>query len=160
MTPLIAALPFDQIVGSIGKVIDDLFTSDQERLQAQIELTKLGIETHRIEADLARGQQRINEIEAAHASRFIAGWRPGLGWVGVVGMGYQFVIYPFLTWAWTVMQAAQWVPRDLTAPPVLDVDALWVMLAGILGLGTWRTVERVRGVARAKFEAEPEGKDP
>lgn len=38
------------------------------------------------------GQIEVNKEEAKHASIFVAGWRPFIGWVGGVGLGYTFVL--------------------------------------------------------------------
>ncbi len=135
------------IVEAVGKIADDLFTSDKERLDAQIELQRLGIEEQRIEAGLLSGQHEINKVEAGHASIFVAGWRPAIGWVGVAAMTYQFILYPFLVWAWAAMQAAGWINTALAAPPVLATDALWVILTGILGIGTLRSFDKKTGTA-------------
>ncbi len=129
------------IVEAVGKIADDLFTSDKERLDAQIELAK-------VEAGLMTGQMEINKAEAAHASIFVAGWRPAIGWIGAAAMGYQFLAYPMLQWAWAFMQAKGWVPGELQPPPMLETDALWVVLCGILGIGTMRTFEKKAGVTR------------
>ncbi len=143
MNPLIAP-----IVETVGKIADDLFTSDEERLRAQIESDRLGLEAARIDADLIKGQQEINKVEAASTSTFVAGWRPALGWVSVAGMAYQYILYPLLTWAWAYLQAQGWIPDNVKPPPLLDIEALMVLLAGILGLATNRTFEKVKGVAR------------
>lgn len=41
-----------------------------------------------------------------------------------------------------------WVPAELQPPPMLDTDALWVILTGILGIAGARTFEKVRGVSK------------
>ena len=87
------------IVDAIGKIADDLFTSDKERLDAQIELQKVNIEAAKIDASLATGQMEVNKAEATNTSLFVAGWRPAIGWVGAASMLYQFLTYPFLVWA-------------------------------------------------------------
>lgn len=143
MSPLIAP-----IVETVGRIADDLWTSDEERLKAQIESDKLGLEAARIDADLIRGQQEINKVEAASNSTFVAGWRPAIGWVGVVALAYQFVLYPLLTWAWAYFQAQGWISDGFKSPPLLDIEALMVLMTGILGLATNRTFEKVKGVAR------------
>ena len=145
MSPLIGG-----VVEAVGRVADDLFTSDEERLKAQIESDRIGLEAAKVDADLIKGQQEINKVEAAHASIFVAGWRPAIGWVGVVALAYQFILYPLLTWAWAYLQAQGWIPTTVTAPPLLDVEALMVLLTGILGIAGARTFEKVRGVDRAK----------
>ena len=144
MNPLIVG----GIVEAVGKIADDLFTSDKERLDAEIELQKIGVEVAKIDAGLVAGQVEVNKVEAAHASLFVAGWRPAIGWIGAAAMAYQFLLYPLLVWGWSVMQARGWVSLTLAVPPMLETDALWVILTGILGIGGMRSFEKTRGVAR------------
>lgn len=129
------------IVKTVGDIAGDLITTDKERLQ-------LELDGYKAESERMGGQVEINKIEAGSASLFVAGWRPGVGWVGVAAMAYQFLLYPFLCWGWAAMQAAGVVPALMPPPPPLDTDALWVILSGILGLGVYRTAEKVKGVAR------------
>lgn len=128
------------IVETVGKVADDLFTSDEERAKA-------ALDAYSAETTRMQGQVEINKIEAASSSLFVAGWRPAIGWIGAAAMAYQFVAYPLMVWAWATMQAAGWVPGTLAAPPILDTDALWVILAGILGIGTMRSIDKRAGKA-------------
>lgn len=139
MNPLLTA-GLGGIIDTVGKVADDLFTSDEERARAELEIYKA--ETERMS-----GQVEINKVEAANANLFVSGWRPAVGWIGATAMAYQFVIYPFLVWGWHGMQAAGWISLGLTEPPMLDTDALWVILSGILGLGVYRTAEKIKGKA-------------
>lgn len=129
------------IVKTVGDIAGDLITTDKERMQ-------LELDGYRAESERMAGQVEVNKIEAGSASLFVAGWRPAVGWVGVAAMAYQFLLYPFLCWGWAAMQAAGWVPVAMTPPPPLDTDALWVILSGILGLGVYRTAEKVKGVTR------------
>jgi hypothetical protein len=139
MNPLLVPV-LGSIIETVGKVADDLFTSDKERAQAALDA--YNAETHRAEL-----QTDINKVEAAHSSLFVAGWRPAVGWVGVAAMAYQFVLYPFLVWGWTAMQAAGWISPDLPAPPILATDALWIILTGILGIGGLRSFDKAKGTA-------------
>ena len=129
------------LIEGVGKIADDLFTSDEERLRAEIDLKRLDV-------DIALGQMEVNKAEATSSSVLVAGWRPAIGWVGAASMAYQFLLYPLLVWGWSFMQAKGWVPVDLKPPPVLDTDALWVILSAMLGVAGMRSVEKVKGVAR------------
>lgn len=131
------------IVDSVGKIADDLITSDEEKL-------KLELEAYKIDASLLQGQHAVNTAEAGHESVFVAGWRPAVGWVGAAAMAYQFLLYPLLVWGWALMQSAGWVPVALAAPPMLDTDALWVILSGMLGIAGMRSFDKVKGVATTK----------
>ncbi len=133
--------PIGAIAAAVGGVIDDLHTSDKERLDAEVELRK-------IDAGLLQGQMDVNKVEAASSSLFVAGWRPAIGWIGAVALAYQFLLYPLLVWAWALLQARGLVPGNLQPPPMLDIEALWVVLSGMLGIAGLRSVEKVKGVAR------------
>ena len=126
------------IVESVGNAADSLFTSDEER-------GKLELEHEKIEASLKQGQMDVNKVEAQHPSIFVAGWRPFMGWVGGFAMCYQFIVYPFMTWLWAYLQAAGHVPKELPPPPQISTDALWVIITGMLGMSTTRTVEKLKG---------------
>ena len=136
------------IVQAIGQIAGDLVTTDKERLDAELELRRLGLEGAKIEADLVRGQLEVNRAEAASSSLFVAGWRPAIGWIGAAALGYQFLLYPLLVWAWSLLQARGVVPDNLQPPPMLNTDALWVVLSGMLGIAGLRSVEKVKGVSR------------
>lgn len=146
MNPLIIG----SVVEAVGSIADDLFTSDEERAKADLEAMQIGLDAARVDADLIKGQQEINKIEAAHSSIFVAGWRPAVGWVGVVALAYQFVAYPGFIWGWALLQARDIVPTSLQPPPILDIDALMVLMAGILGIASARTFEKVRGISTQK----------
>ena len=133
--------PVATIVGAVGGIIDSVYTSDKERMDAQIELAK-------IDASLLTTQMEVNKAEAGHTSIWVAGWRPACGWVGAAAMAYQFLLYPFMVWAWALMQAKGWIPGTLAPPPMLDTDALWVVLTGMLGIAGARTFEKVKGVSK------------
>jgi len=126
------------LVGGIGKVVDDLFTSDEERL-------KIALQEKIIVADLVKGQQGTNAVEASHKSIFVAGWRPFIGWVGGVALAYRFIVHPLLTWPWALFQAKGWVPADLFPPPMLQADELWVLISGMLGIAGLRSFDKLKG---------------
>lgn len=136
------------IIDTVGKVADSLFTSDEERARLQIEATKAETDAFRAESERMAGQVDITKIEAAHSSLFVAGWRPGIGWVCVISLAYQFVLYPLLLWGWGAFQAAGRIPATLSAPPLLDVEALMVLVTAMLGIAGARTWEKFKGVAR------------
>ena len=87
----------------------------------------------------SRMKLEINKTEAAHASIFVAGWRPASGWICNIGLAYTFLLQPLLTWACSIAGVAQ--------PPGIPFDALYVLLGSLLGVGTLRTVDKVKGVA-------------
>lgn len=132
------------VVDGLFKGLDGLFTSDEERERA-----KLAMQVELQKPHLMQAMANIHE--AQHKSVFVAGWRPMLGWVGALAMFYQFLLYPLLTWGWAVMQAGMIVPQELSPPPMLDTDALWVILTGILGLGGMRSWDKRNKVSTEKL---------
>lgn len=136
------------IIESVGKVASDLITTDKEREQLKLQARELDLKEREIDQKTDLAQLEVNKVEAAHASVFVAGWRPAVGWVGVAALAYQFLLYPLLTWAWAWAQAVELLPAGMQPPPVLDADALWVILSGVLGIAGMRSVEKVKGVAR------------
>ena len=129
------------IIDSVGKVASDLITTDKERIELQLEGKRIDQAT-----DLA--QMEVNKTEAQNQNLFVSGWRPAVGWVGAAAMAYQFLLYPLLVWAWVWLQAEQIVPKEVSPPPMLDTEALWVILSGMLGIAGMRSFEKTRGVAR------------
>ena len=128
------------VIDSVGKIANDLITTDKERLELELRAKELDQAI-----DLA--QIDVNKTEAQHSSIFVAGWRPAIGWIGAAAMAYQFLLYPLLLWGWTWMQGLGWIPSGLQPPPVLDADQLWVILSGILGIAGMRSFEKTKGVA-------------
>ncbi len=136
------------IVETVGKIADDLITSDQERAQMALEERKLDLEAQRVAQTVDLAQTEVNKAEAAHSSLFVAGWRPAIGWIGGAAMAYQFLAYPLLQWGWAVMQSRGIIPVEFAAPPVMASDQLWVILSGILGIAGMRTYEKRTGVSK------------
>lgn len=134
-------LGIGSVIESVGKVADDLITTDKERMDMELREKEIDQRT-----DLA--QIGVNNTEAAHPSVFVAGWRPAIGWIGAAAMAYQFLLYPLLTWGWALAQANGHLPVGMPPPPMLNADALWVILSGILGIAGMRSFEKTKGVAR------------
>jgi hypothetical protein len=141
-------LGIGSIIEGVGKVAGDLITTDKERLQMALEDRKLDLEQARIDQATDLAQVEVNKVEAASSNFFVAGWRPAVGWVGVLGLFYQFLGYPFLQWVWSFGQGMDWIPKGLNPPPDLQTDQLMTLLAGLLGFGGMRSFEKTKGVAR------------
>ena len=133
-------LNISSIIDSVGKVAGDLITTDKEKMQLEIENRKL-------DQAIDMAQIQVNKEEAKSSSLFVSGWRPAVGWIGAAALAYQFLLYPILGWAWKWLQAMNYVPAEMSPPPLLDAEQLWVMLSGILGIAGMRTFEKQKGVA-------------
>lgn len=129
------------IIAIINKVIPDkaaaaqaVATLNQLQLQGQLqdEFTQLQA--------ITVNQSDVDKTEAANANVFVSGWRPAIGWVCGVALASQYVLRPLVQWGFTM--AHQPVP----VLPGID-DNLWQLMFGMLGLGSLRTLEKVKGVA-------------
>ena len=129
--PLIGA-----ILGGVTDLIGDMHTSDKEKLDAEIELRKLGLESERIEASLLTGQIDVNKEEAKSENLFVAGWRPGAGWVGVSGMAYAGIVEPMAQFVAKVGFGYSGVFPEVNTEVSLQV------LLGLLGLGALRSWDK------------------
>jgi hypothetical protein len=90
-------------------------------------------------AEADRNQIEVNKIEAASDDKFKSRWRPAAGWVCVVGLGYQVILLPVITWTAAL--------KEWPAPPSLDTATLMGILVPMLGIGVYRTYEKKNGVA-------------
>ena len=127
------------VIGSIiDKIIPDPKVAAEAKLKA-IELAQNG-ELAKLDAELklSLGQIEVNKVEAG-TDLFRGGWRPFVGWVSALGLAMQFIVSPILTWVG--MLAGHNI-----AFPALDISVLMTLLFGMLGLGTLRTQEKLKGV--------------
>lgn len=142
----------DIISDVIDKVVPDRNAAEKAKqdLAAQLQTAVLAAETAQIE---------VNKIEAASSSLFVAGWRPGIGWVCGFALAWQFVLSPMTAYLLAIVTS--YTGHAFPALPVLDSSQLYPVLLGMLGLGGMRTFERVNGVARdslADAAPKPSGK--
>lgn len=119
-----------------AKLLDKIIPDKDARDKAQAELLKAAQDN---DFQLALAQIKVNEEEAKSESLFKSGWRPAIGWVCTFGLVYNFVLYPFLLWLVAVTGSS--IP-----PPALISDILMELVFALLGLGTLRTFEKVKGI--------------
>jgi hypothetical protein len=125
-----------QPIEAVGKVLDKLFTSDDEKLTREEALTRLAQAP-----ELA--QIELNRVEAAHRTVFVAGWRPFVGWVCGAALAYNFILRDLIAWLMAIA-----APPTVPLPPALQMEHLITVLLGLLGLGTLRTVEKIGRAAK------------
>jgi len=125
LDPLTAALDIG------GKLIDRLWTDQTQRNAAKLQLLQL---QQSGELSIIIGQLKINELKAANPSLIVSGWRPALGWVCVLGLFYQMIVYPLVIGIYPAIMP-------------LDMGTLLTLLLGMLGLSGLRTTEKLSNVA-------------
>ncbi len=130
------------VVKSVGDALDNLFTSDEERLEAERELTKakrsFDYKESKLVAEQNIAQMEVNKADANSGSFFQAGWRPAIGWVGAFALAYQFILYPLLVWVLAVSSL------DIKPPPLIDANALYPIITGMLGIAGMRSFDKLK----------------
>tara|TARA_R100000900_G_scaffold125993_1_gene100563 strand:- start:155 stop:553 length:399 start_codon:yes stop_codon:yes gene_type:complete len=128
------------LIGPVAGLLDK-FIEDKDTKNALAHEISTMAERHAQE--LAKGQLEVNKVEAASKSMFVAGWRPAVGWVCVLGMASNFIIIPMANFGLAIVES------NITIP-LIDTSTMMPVLMGMLGLGVMRSVEKVQGVSREK----------
>jgi len=109
-----------------GKGIED----PNKKAEIELKLSKL-------EQALKQGQIQIDKAEASNSNWFVAGWRPAIGWVGALALLYTFLLSPLISWGCQIAHIK-------VVPPVLDTGMLFNLVLAMLGLGGYRTFEKIK----------------
>jgi hypothetical protein len=116
----------DDIVATGMKVLDKFIPDPEAKAKFESELR-----------DSLQGwdkqQNEVNAVEAQNSNIFVSGWRPAIGWVGAIGLLYQYQLRP-------VAVGAGW--HDL---PTLD-SSLMELVTAMLGMAGLRTYEKTLNV--------------
>lgn len=115
-------------INAVGNVLDNLFTSDDERLDKEIIKQRLLQQPALVQAE-------ISKVQAQHRSTFVAGARPSILWVCSLGFLMSFVINPVM----------QWFGLESI---ILPEDIMLELTLALLGLSGLRTVEKLKGVSK------------
>jgi len=111
------------------------------------EIAKIERDLQTLEHSLLTGQMEINRVEAAHPSRFIAGWRPFTGWVCAAALAYVSIIEPIARFIATVC-------FEYTSEfPVIDTTITMQVLLGMLGFGGLRSLDKYTGKDTRKISS-------
>ena len=128
------------LAGPVTGLLDKFIEDKDVKNQLAHEISTMA---ERHAQDLAKGQLEVNKVEAAHKSMFVAGWRPAVGWVCVLGMLSNFIVIPMANFGLAISA------RDIVIP-LISTSEMMPVLMGMLGLGAMRTVEKVQKVSREK----------
>lgn len=127
--------PLDIItIGS--KLLDKLIPDKDARDKAQALLLQ-SAQDQDFQRDLA--QMEVNKIEAQSESLFKSGWRPFVGWTCASAFALHFLLFPIID---KII-----VAQGGTAIAIpFQIESLMTVLFGLLGLGGYRTYEKVKGI--------------
>jgi hypothetical protein len=128
------AFGLDDAIAAALKVLDKFIPDPATKVQAENELRDAMLRWD-------ESQSKINEIEAAHANVFVAGWRPFIGWTCGAAFAYHYVLQPILLFVVALLGISPTLPA-------FSMESLLTVLLGLLGLGGLRTYEKYRGLTR------------
>jgi hypothetical protein len=136
-------------IGSIfdfgSKIIDKIFPDKTQADQAKQALAMAQVQGQLADEaaqwDNLKAQIGVNAVEAGSSSLFVSGARPFIMWICGIGLAMQFLVAPIIQWGGACFG------KVIVLPP-LDMGTLMTLLGGLLGLGTMRTFEKIRGVAK------------
>ena len=131
MNPLLAP-----IFGIVGTVIDRLIPDKAAAEKAKLEMA-VALQTQEFQIQIE--QIKVNAEEAKSTNWFVAGGRPAIMWICGFALAYAAVIEPigrFIAKVWFGYSG------DF---PVIDTDLTMQVLFGILGLGAFRSAEKIKG---------------
>jgi hypothetical protein len=112
-------------VEAIGNAVDKVFTSDEERLEAQNVLNKLAMQPSILQAEL-------NKIESQHRSLLVASWRPMIGHICWISLLFIFIGNPVI---------GHITGNTINVPS----DVIFELVLAMLGMGSLRTIEKMQG---------------
>lgn len=124
--------------GAVKPVLDKIIPDAQVRLEAELLYYK---QAHEINL----GQLAVNKEEAGSQSLFVSGWRPFVGWVCGGGFAYAVIGSEVLNWLLKVIGSV--TGHDIPPLEKPEMGQMFELLIGMLGMGAYRTYEKINGVA-------------
>ena len=147
----------DKVVDAVGGAVTGTLETVRYALtgdlppDVRVSLEKVELFMQELEAKVMQGQVEINKIEAQSQSFFKSAWRPAVGWIGVLGLFYHFLVYPALNWYILLKGMTMKLADGSVVPmvaPILDSAGLMALVSAMLGIGGYRTYEKFKGVTK------------
>ena len=121
----------------IEKLVDripDPAARERASMEMQSELLKYA-------AEQSVAQMEVNKVEASHSSIFVAGWRPFIGWMGGVSLGYAFLLQPILSWFLAIVGVNTQLPKP-------DTESMMALVTAMLGVTAARSFDKWKGTSK------------
>ena len=125
-------------IKAVGNIVDELYTSEEEKAAAKLAIKK-------VESELKKRQMDINLADAQSKAGGISGaiqriWRPLIGFGCALAIMFEYVVKPFLMFFLATFKIE-------TLPlPEMDMGTLMPLVMALLGMGAIRSYEKVKGV--------------
>ena len=135
---------FSFLSGPLDTVLERVIPDTNKRKEMTHEITTM-FEKNSQAIRLA--QIEVNKEEAKHKSIFVSGWRPFIGWVCGLAMAMNWLITPLINMLLLTFGVTD-AQGNSVQIPLLDLAEMMPVIMGLLGLGTLRTVEKIKDRAR------------
>ena len=129
-----------ELISPVTDIVSEVVVDKDKRDEIRLKIEELADKADERYHEELMGQIEVNKVEAQHASVFVAGWRPFIGWTSGVGIAYTFVLAPFIEF---VARAAGYT-QDMPLP---DAAQLMTLVTAMLGVGAMRSYDKVKGTA-------------
>lgn len=128
------------LTSPITDIISEVVVDKDKKREIELKLQELVDKADERYHEELMGQIEVNKVEAQHASLFVAGWRPFIGWTGGVGLAYSFVLAPFIEF----VARANGYTQEMPMP---DAGQLMMLVTSMLGVGALRSYDKAKGTA-------------
>jgi len=128
------------LVETVGKVIDSVHTSEEEKGQIRIKLQEL-------ENEINAKQMEINLADAQSTATDISGilqrsWRPLIGFSAALAIFFEFVLKPFIVFFLGVFHI------EVGELPQMNMEQLMPLVLALLGMAGLRSYEKKNNLTK------------
>lgn len=128
------------LTGPIADLVSEVVVDKDKKREIELKLQELVDKADERYHQELMGQIEVNKVEAQHASIFVAGWRPFIGWTSGVGIAYTFVLAPFIEF----IARASGYTQEMPLP---DAAQLMTLVTAMLGVGAMRSYDKAKGTS-------------
>ena len=129
-----------EVLAPVTDVISEVVVDKDKKNELNYKIQELIDRADQRYHDELLGQIEINKEEAKHASVFVAGWRPFIGWVSGASLAYTFVLSPFIEFFARLLGYTGVMPLP-------DTSSLMTLITAMLGVGAMRSFDKLKGTA-------------
>jgi len=128
------------LVDTVGKIIDSVHTSEEEKGQIKIKLQEL-------ENEINSKQMEVNLADAKSTATDISGilqrsWRPLIGFSAALGIFFEYVLKPFIVFFLGLFQI------EVGPLPQMNMEQLMPLVMALLGMASLRTFEKSKNITK------------
>ena len=128
------------LVETVGKVIDSVHTSEEEKGKIRIKLQEL-------ENEINAKQMEINLADAQSTATDISGilqrsWRPLIGFSAALAIFFEFVLKPFIVFFLGIFNI------EVGPLPQMNMGQLMPLVMTLLGMASLRTFEKSKNITK------------